>query len=508
MKALRFRYTALAIAWLLCVYSQAETIFKAGFSEAEITPVPGMEVPGGYGKNHNQGKVHDPLKVRAVVFDDGICRVALVGIDAIAIGEHITTGVRRRIHQSCGIEQNAILIGASHTHTGGPIDGTREGQFDHASDFIKKLAYEHSTMEDKAYVAMVSDAIVEAVVRANDRRVQVKACVGSGHEDKVAFNRRFHMKNGQTWTHPSGFRSNKNKDILKQAGPIDPEVGVIGVWDRSDHFLGCIINYANHCTNSMPGISADYVYYIERTIRSVMGDDAIVVFLTGACGDITQVDNLSSDNTEFGVRSARFIGTSIGAEALKVLTRAEPGELLPIKAVTRDMCIAHRKPSPERVKACLDLVRQTPEQVGGTVWTFAKEIVLLDAMIRKESQVEFEIQAIQIGPAVFSANPAELFCQVGLDIKAQSVFPFTFVVELANGCIGYVPSDDAFASDGGGYETRLTSYSNLIPEAGSRICKASVALINSLTPTEVPQPPQKGLFKGPWSYGNVPPEIE
>ena len=74
-------------------------------------------------------------------------------------------------------------------------------------------------MEDKVYVAMVSDAIVEAVVRANDRQVQVKACVGSGHEDKVAFNRRYHMKNGQTWTHPSGFRTNTNKDILKSAGP-------------------------------------------------------------------------------------------------------------------------------------------------------------------------------------------------------------------------------------------------------------------------------------------------
>ena len=498
----------LIVIFFLCVCCQAETLFKAGFSEQDITPEAGMEVPGGYGKSHNQGEVHDPLKVRAVVFDDGKCKVALIGIDAIAIGEHITAEVRQRIHQTCGIEKHAILIGASHTHTGGPIDGTREGQFDHASDFVKKLAYEHSTMEDKVYVRKVSDAIVKAVAQANDCRVQAKACVGSGHEDQIAYNRRFHMKNGLTWTHPSGFRTKKNKDILKPAGPIDPEVGVVGVWDRSDRFLGCIVNYANHCTNGMPGISADYVYYIEKTIRSVMGEDAVVVFLNGASGDVTQVNNLSPDNTEFGVRSTRFIGTSIGAEALKVLTRAEPGNLSPVRAVTRHMSIPRRKPSPERVKACLELVRQTPEQVGSTAWTFAKEIVLLDALIQRETQVEFEIQAIQIGPAVFSANPAELFCQVGLDIKSQSTFPFTFVVELANGCIGYVPTDDAFASDGGGYETRLTSYSNLVTNAGSRICKASVALINTLTPTDVPQPPQKGPHKSPWSYGNVPPETE
>jgi hypothetical protein len=113
------------------------------------------------------------------------------------------------------------------------------------------------------------------------------------------------------------------------------------------------------------------------------------------------------------------------------------------------------------------------------------------------------------------AAPGEMFVQLGLDIRAGSKFPITMPVELANGSIGYIPTEEALGRGGGGYETRLTSYSNAEPAAGRRMVETGVGLSSQLTPGAFPQRPRvapfqqepTGIGPRPWSYGNVPPEL-
>ena len=476
--------------------------FKAGFAERDITPEIGMEVPGGYGKAYAT-RIHDPCKARVAVFDDGKMRVALVGLDTLVVPRSLVLEVRERIRARCGI--GVVLIGASHSHSSGPLGMALPGEYDHASDLVKDLAYNQSTVANPKYLVTVRDAIVDAVVAADAGRVEATAGFGTGREDTVAFNRRVRMKNGLSYSHPG----KGNPDNIEYAGPTDPQVGVIGVWDADGKLLGCVVNFACHATANGPWVSANWIAYLEQAIQGYYGKGAGVVFLQGACGDVTQVANLDPAANPEGDAWSQLVGGRVGAEAVKVLLGMAQTRVneVPLDAQSKTLTIPRRVPAPERVAAALELAKQD-SKTAGPDWVWAKETVLLDALLAKQPTVEAEVQAIQIGPVVCVSNPAEYFCAYGLEIKAGSGFPMTFPVELANGCVGYVPTEEAFGEHGGGYETRLTSYSNLEITAGRQFRDTGLALAREMQPAPLPQrPPAPPFVKGSWGFGNVPPQL-
>ncbi len=277
------------------------------------------------------------------------------------------------------------------------------------------------------------------------------------------------------------------------------------------NLLGTIVNFSCHATTNPGGISANWIYSMEKTLRGATGNAALpVVFLQGACGDITQVDNLAKFKNPDAEEWCELVGGRVGAEAFKtlLLIRRGANSDIPLDVRQKVWKVNRRVPSPQKVKDAMKIAEQGPEKAGHSEWTFAKETLLLDAILKVRPDVEVEVQAIQVGPIAFVSNPAEYFVQYGLDIKKGSHFPFTFVVELANGIVGYVPTEEALGPKGGGYETRLTSYSNLEVSAGRQFANTGIELANQMKPGVVPQPPPAPPFGTPWSYGNVPPELK
>lgn len=467
-----------------------------GFASADITPSIGMEKPGGFSKAYHIS-IHDPCCAKACVIENDGQRVALVGLDTLSVKRSMVEKARGIIEESTGIPAGHVLVGASHTHAGGPVVGALPGAFAEAFDpeFCEDLAQNSGTAPDPCYLDHVSRQIATAVIMADRTKQEALLSVGRGEEVTVAFNRRFKMKDGTETTHPGKM----NPDIVEVAGPTDPEVGVLGAWTPEGRFLGCVVNFTCHGTTGNPGASADWIYWMRETVTGGMGGGE-VVFLNGACGDVTQVNNLSLCETEFGVKWSRRVGQKVGAEALKVLCMAEPEALAPVTARQHTFPIKTREVSEEKFQESLALLHSdAPED-----WQrwFARDVVLLHEQNKWEPKATCEVQVIQVGPVAFAANPAEYFCRFGLNIKQRSPFPFTWVVELANGCIGYVPTPKAMGEHGGGYEPRLCLSSKLVPEAGQMIEDATVELLQSLEPGAPPPVSQVDPVRSVWQAGS------
>lgn len=473
---------------------------QAGFHCVDITPALGMERPGDYMKVTHTA-CHDPLKVRAAVFDDGPTTVAVVGIDTCILPGHIARRMAEGIEAAVGIPAGNVLLAASHTHSGGPLWDFDPALLADAEPLVKRLATEFSVEGDPLYIDWAVRQTISAVAEAHRRRQPAGLAAGCGVEDQVAHNRRFHMANGRSATHPG----KGNPDILEPAGPTDPQVGVISAWSDDGRLLGCLVNYTCHCTVAPGGISADWVYYTEQTVQAVHAG-AEVVFLQGASGDVTQVDNRHPRPSEFGEAWSRRVGTRVGGEVVKVLASAEPEAAWSLGVAETILPIPRRVPSPDRVARAREVVEAGV--VSGQLnpeFTFAKERLIAAHLQRVSPELPVRVQGIRLGDAVLVANPAELFCALGLAIKAGSTCPLTFVVELANGCVGYVPGDAPFAADGGGYETLLTSYSTLAVDAGRSIVEASIDLASRLAPPArlAPVPPGHAAV---WGYGGMGPD--
>ncbi len=83
-----------------------------------------------------------------------------------------------------------------------------------------------------------------------------------------------------------------------------------------------------------------------------------------------------------------------------------------------------------------------------------------------------------IGDVAIVGVPAEYFTVFGVDIKRRSPFKNTYVAELANDWIGYLPNREAH--EFGGYQTWMGLHSYAEPGTGERVADEIVAMLQQL----------------------------
>ncbi|MFP4250323.1 MAG: hypothetical protein ACLFU7_11735 [Armatimonadota bacterium] len=446
---------------------------QIGFSAANITPSYGMERPGGTGKAYVNG-VHDECLASAAYISDGDSGIAIVGLDTLSVPHSVCDAAREIIVEAIGLPPDRVMFGASHTHTGGPI----------AAGFISAVNQE--------YAEHVSRQAATAVIDAHRKAEELVIGVGTGEATGIAHPRRWHLTDGRMVSHPRGqFKDLMDRPHCEQ----DETVGVVGAAATDGRLRGCIVNFPCHGTTGLGAgglASSDWIHFLRSALKGVFGEDFGVVFVNGACGDITQVDNTAPEGTiHSGPIAARRVGMTVAGEALKVLVQMDFVEHAPVRGARKVIKLQPREITEEMLDWAHEHL-ESDELVEGRwfpdrVW--AREWIELARMNEEEPEIPAEIMALTIGEAAFVSNPGEYFCTLAMDIKRGSEFEPTFPVSLANGCIGYVATEDSYAETylpeesepfTGGYETTPARSSKVAPGAGEQIAKACVELVNSL----------------------------
>jgi hypothetical protein len=97
------------------------------------------------------------------------------------------------------------------------------------------------------------------------------------------------------------------------------------------------------------------------------------------------------------------------------------------------------------------------------------------------------VQAIVLGDVALVGVPGEFFTKLGQEIKRRSPYRDTFVFELANDYVGYIP--DRVGFDRGGYQVWMGLHSFLEGGSGEIIVDEAVDLLQGLYAAPKPSGP-------------------
>lgn len=430
---------------------------RAGCARLAITPPLGISLAGFSARTTGAQGVHDDLYARAVVIEDGATRLALAVCDLCELDETFVAATRRRIEAAAGIPMHAIMIAATHTH---------------AAPATFPL---YSAPPDPAWVNAVSGRITDAVMVALHDVAPARLAVGVGREATVGRNRR------------------------RQDAPTDPTLTVVRV-DREGAAPIHLVHYACHPTVLGPDnlfISRDFVGFAVEAVEREWG--GLAIFANGACGDINV--GHSADRTALGLPMsgrtfdrAEALGLQLANEAVRAAAGAQPVATIEtpagpiLTAVQRLISVPLREtPNLDDARSQVLAARGRVERLqasgeSGEPLTDARlelmhaEMALDWVEHRGKATTEVaEIQVFAVGDLALVGLPGEFFAELGLKLRAQSPFPRTLLIGYANGGIGYVPPAAEFAE--GGYETRLSRWSRLAPEAERIVLEAAGGLL-------------------------------
>jgi hypothetical protein len=383
----------------------------------------------GFGRRPSESTgVHEDLFARALVLSNDDADIALVTTDLIGLDlelcEIITSGVTEQI----GIPAGQIMLSSTHTHSGP------------AALNLRGLGN-----PDPVYLQAMCQKVIDAVVEAWQTREPAR--LGWGRcAAEMGMNRR---EKTETGTH-----------LGRNPGGVDlPYVDVLRV-DRADGAIMALwFAHAAHAVvfgqqNTL--ISSDWPGAAVRVTAKRLGGDPVLMVSQGCCGDINPpIVGGTPDDVE---RLGAIVGRAAADAAENISTTGSPH----LESVVSIIDLPQTSP-PSRSEAQKELSRQQADRDAVYEKSESRlDRLFADGLVEWAEEVAavaddpgpfttpFTEQTFAIGDGAVVGLSGEVFGAYTVEIEARSEFEQTAVIAYTNGCVGYVPTVEAF--DEGGYE--------------------------------------------------------
>ena len=382
---------------------------RAAAVEVDITPSTPQWLTG-YRARQSTG-VHDRIYHRIAVLNDGHTAVYFISTDTCLMSPAYVEKVKQDIRQQLGIAPENIWWLATHTHSAPEIGPPGAG----VAYLPDRYAQASAGESNPDYTEFAERKLIEGLRQAREQLQPARLGLGTGFS-AANINRRAIAEDG---TVTLG---------LNPDGPTDRQIGLIRLETVDGKLIALLANFAIHGTvlgQENLEISADAPGVVEQYVEKKLG--APVLFMNGAEGNLAPIYSVYPDFKSGHLDQFQVL---LGDRILEANRR--------IRAMTADVSLAESQ-----------ITVETPLRAG-LKWPDALK-AYVHSSTDGAAQLRVPVYFLEVNhDAVLWGAPVELFCEIAMDVRQQSRFPFTFYFGLLNGWLGYFPTAEAVRQ--GGYE--------------------------------------------------------
>ena len=448
-----------------------------GWSSKSITPDQPVALAGQF-ETRISREIKDPITCTALAIEtrDGnrsMETAIMVSVDVVGIIDDLTDRVRSLVEKRLpDFDVNKIVLNATHTHTGPVLYNSEDWPYDIPDD----------ALQPAQYIEFASKQIADAAVEAWNFRQPAGMSWGLG-QAVVGHNRRAVYFNPVQSGFGTGtavmYGKTDRADFSHFEGYEDHGVEMLFFWTEKKKLTGIMLNIAcpSQETEHLSQISADFWHEVRTEVHKKYGKDVFILPQVAAAGDISphlmwrkkaEEEMLKRKGITRREEIARRIVHAID-EVYPYVQDDIKNEVV-FRHVYDDISLPIRRVTKAEASRSEELAKEQPNRA------FYHNAILNRYHQQNEHPFhQVKVNVIRLGDVVIATNPFELFLDFGMRIKARSNAVLTFVVQLANGTAGYVPTTKA---EGGGGYSAIVQSSTVGSEGGQELVEKTLEIIN------------------------------